>query len=153
MKILSILLLLLSFSVSVYAACDSPDCFCITDKCERQRAYLQQKEKADEAKQEIMEAEVEIEEVKHGCYYMLPFSKTKIYFFKMSTSSECGELFQVGYVDSSKLSAVVMKDEFESNMEIFHRPSFENRENLVEYINQNWKDAKLIHHKSLKELK
>lgn len=153
MKIFSILLLLISFSISVYAGCDSPDCFCITDKCEKQREYLQQKAKSDEAKQEIMKEE-EIEESKRSCYYMIPFTKQHVYFFKASTSKlECPEIFQVGYVNTGKLSAVVMKDEFESNMEIFHRPSFETRENLIEYINQNWKDAKLIHHKGLKELK
>ncbi len=64
----------------------------------------------------------------------------------------CPEIFQIGYTDEKKLRAVVMKDEFEAGMEIFHKPNFESKANLDEFTKKQWQDSKIIHHRSLKSL-
>ena len=86
------------------------------------------------------------------CFFILIWF-TKALFNKMVINgNDCPEIFQIGYTDKKKLRAVVMKGEFEAGMEIFHKPGFESKENLEEFIKKQWVGSKIIHHKSLKSL-
>jgi hypothetical protein len=123
--------------------------FCITSKCRKQEKIKKEKEVKEPVKKEIK------------CYYNLPFTKTKIYIFKADPVDRvCPEIFQVAYIDTTKMEIVVLKEKVEDNLEIFHKPSFKNDENspeenfsnLQEFISETWPSSKEILHRQMEDL-
>lgn len=122
---------------------------CFTSKC-RELEKVKEENKGEEA-------------VKHEikCSYSLPFTKTKIYMFRADpVDGTCPEIFQVGYIDTTKLEIVVLKEKFEDDLEIFHRLSFknagnepqENFSNLQEFVSEKWPASKEIRYKQMEDL-
>ncbi len=153
MKKLLLFLAAMLFSSASYAYCKVPDCKCFTDKCREQRDKIREKTGWSPANQGVISEESGAVSRRLACHYKIPFTKSKTYYFKMVTfDTECRNLFQTLYVDSVKLRAVVLKDDFKSNLSEFYRPKFKSLEELDAFIKKQWGGAKPIHHKSLKSL-
>jgi hypothetical protein len=123
--------------------------WCITEKCKQEEVIKEEKGKKETVKQDIK------------CFYSLPFTKTKIYIFKADpVDSACPEIFQVGYIDTTKLKIVVLKEKVGDNLEIFHKPSFKNDENsleenfsnLQEFVSETWPSSQEIRHRQMEDL-
>jgi hypothetical protein len=152
-KILILFLAAMFISPIVYAWCNNPECKCWKDTCKQKRAELRKAAglppyPGDEIKTVVNESS------EGFCYYKTPSNNGKIYFFKTDVAfDECPNIFQVGFTDKKTLKVVVLKDEFEADLEIFHRPEFETKENFNEFIEKKWGSAKTLHLRSIKQLK